>query len=40
MPSVVRDTTKPTPQTTYGVNKFMCELMVIDYSRKRFFNGR
>lgn len=40
MPSVVSDTTKPTPQTTYGVTKFMCELMVNDYSRKRFFNGR
>ena len=40
MPSVFSDTTKPTPQTTYGVTKFMCELMVNDYSRKRFFDGR
>ena len=40
MPPVVSDTTKPTPQTTYGITKFMCELMVNDYSRKGFFDGR
>ncbi len=40
MPSVVGDTTKPAPQTTYGVSKFMCELMINDYTRKGFFDGR
>ncbi len=40
MPSLVSDTTKPTPRTTYGATKFMCELMVNDYSRKGYFDGR
>src|SRR5579871_5621043 len=34
------DRTKLTPQTTYGMTKAICELMVIDYSRKGFFDGR
>ena len=34
------DTTKLTPQTTYGMTKAICELMVNDYSRKGFFDGR
>ncbi|HRE82613.1 MAG TPA: NAD-dependent epimerase/dehydratase family protein [Opitutaceae bacterium] len=34
------DQTKLTPQTTYGMTKAMCELMVNDYSRKGFFDGR
>ena len=34
------DRTKLTPQTTYGMTKAMCELMVNDYSRKGFFDGR
>ncbi len=34
------DHTKLTPQTTYGMTKAMCELLVNDYSRKGFFDGR
>lgn len=40
MPPVVDDTTKPTPQTTYGATKAIGELLVNDYSRKGFFDGR
>ena len=34
------DRTKLTPQTTYGITKAMCELMVNDHSRKGHFDGR
>jgi nucleoside-diphosphate-sugar epimerase len=34
------DRTKLTPQTTYGMTKAMCELLVNDYSRKGHFDGR
>lgn len=34
------DRDKLTPQTTYGVTKAMCELLINDYSRKKFFDGR
>ncbi len=34
------DRTKLTPQTTYGMTKVIGELMVNDYSRKGFFDGR
>lgn len=34
------DRTKLTPQTTYGVTKAICELLVNDFSRKGFFDGR
>jgi nucleoside-diphosphate-sugar epimerase len=34
------DRTKLTPQTTYGMTKAVCELMVNDYTRKGFFDGR
>ncbi len=34
------DRTKLTPQTTYGMTKVICEMMVNDYSRKGFFDGR
>jgi nucleoside-diphosphate-sugar epimerase len=34
------DRTKLTPQTTYGMTKAICELMVNDYSRKGHFDGR
>jgi len=40
MPKVVGDTTKQTPQTTYGMTKAIGELMVNDYTRKGFFDGR
>ena len=34
------DQTKLTPQTTYGMTKTICELMINDYTRKGFFDGR
>jgi nucleoside-diphosphate-sugar epimerase len=40
MPQSVGDDTKQTPQTTYGMTKAVCELLVNDYSRKGFLDGR
>jgi nucleoside-diphosphate-sugar epimerase len=40
MPETVSDETKQTSQTTYGVTKTITELLVNDYSRKGFFDGR
>jgi len=40
MAPVVGDTAKQTPQTTYGTTKAICELLVNDYTRKGFFDGR
>ncbi len=40
MPDTVSDTTKAVPQTTYGMTKVIGELMVNDYTRKGFLNGR
>src|SRR4051794_5034207 len=34
------DRTKLTPQTTYGMTKAFCELLINDSSRKGFFDGR
>ncbi len=40
MPDIMSDTSKQTPRTTYGMTKAICELLVNDYSRKGFFDGR
>ncbi len=40
MPDSVGDQTKRTPQTTYGATKAICELLVNDYTRKGYFDGR
>jgi len=40
MPKTIGDTTKPLPQTTYGMTKAVCELLINDYTRKGFFDGR
>lgn len=40
LPPKVMDTTPATPQGSYGAQKAMCELMVTDYSRKGFVDGR
>ena len=37
---MVGDETKPLPQTTYGMTKLAGELMINDYSRKDFLDGR
>lgn len=36
----VRDDTLPTPQGSYGIQKFICEQLVADYTRKGFVAGR
>jgi D-erythronate 2-dehydrogenase len=40
LPPIVQDDTAPTPQSSYGTQKLMCELLVEDYSRKGFIDGR
>ncbi len=40
LPETVTDTTKLTPQTTYGMTKATCELLLNDYTRKGFLDGR
>lgn len=40
LPVVVDDRTLPTPQSSYGVHKFVCEQLVADYTRKGFIDGR
>jgi len=40
LPAVVRDSTLPTPQSSYGIHKFVCEQLVADYTRKGFIDGR
>lgn len=40
MPKIVGDTTKQLPQTTYGMTKAVGELLINDYSRKGFIDGR
>jgi nucleoside-diphosphate-sugar epimerase len=40
LPPVVRDDTLPTPQTSYGTHKLVCELLVADYTRKGYIDGR
>jgi D-erythronate 2-dehydrogenase len=40
LPAVVDDQTLPNPQTSYGTQKFMCEQLLADYTRKGFLRGR
>lgn len=40
MSSMMSDLTKQLPQTTYGMTKAMCEMMVNDHTRKGHFDGR
>ena len=40
MPAIIEDDTLPTPQNSYGTQKFMCELLVADCTRKGFVRGR
>ena len=40
LPSLVHDETLPTPQSSYGTQKFICEQMIADYTRKGFVDGR
>jgi nucleoside-diphosphate-sugar epimerase len=40
MSQMMSDLTKQLPQTTYGMTKAMCEMLVNDHSRKGHFDGR
>ena len=40
MPALVADDTLPAPQTSYGVQKLVCEHLIADYTRKGFIDGR
>jgi nucleoside-diphosphate-sugar epimerase len=40
LPRVIDDTTLPTPQSSYGIQKFIGEQLVADYARKGFIRGR
>jgi nucleoside-diphosphate-sugar epimerase len=40
LPPVVTDATTPTPQGSYGIQKLIGELLVQDYHRKGFIDGR
>jgi len=40
LPSSVADDTLPTPQTSYGTHKLICEHLVADYTRKGYIDGR
>lgn len=39
LPEVITDGTAVTPQSTYGTQKAMCELLINDYTRKGFVDG-
>jgi nucleoside-diphosphate-sugar epimerase len=40
LPEVVTDVTTPTPRASYGVQKLISELLVGDYTRKGYVDGR
>jgi len=40
LPSVIEDTTLATPQNSYGIQKFVGEQLVADYTRKGYVAGR
>ena len=40
LPAVINDRTLPTPQNSYGIQKFIGEQLVADYARKGFIRAR
>lgn len=40
LPAVIDDRTLPTPQNSYGIQKFIGEQLVADYGRKAYINAR
>jgi len=40
LPQLIEDFTLPTPQSSYGIQKFIGEQLVADYARKGFVRGR
>ena len=39
LPARVADDTLPTPQTSYGTHKLVCEHLIADYTRKGYLDG-
>ena len=40
LPPVIDDLTILTPQSSYGTQKAMCEMLINDYTRKGYIDGR
>ena len=40
LPPIIEDNTLPTPQSSYGIQKFIGEQLVADFTRKGFIRGR
>ncbi|RZU45603.1 nucleoside-diphosphate-sugar epimerase [Streptomyces sp. BK022] len=40
LPEVVSEATLPTPRSSYGAQKFVCEQLVAEYTRRGFVDGR
>ena len=40
VPELIEDETLPTPQSSYGIQKFIGEQLMADYARKGFIRGR
>jgi D-erythronate 2-dehydrogenase len=40
LPDVVTDETPPLPRMSYGAQKLVCEVLIDDYSRRGYVNGR
>jgi D-erythronate 2-dehydrogenase len=40
LPRVIHDHTLPVPQTSYGIQKFVCEQLIADYTRRGLIDGR
>ncbi|AVH55821.1 MULTISPECIES: D-erythronate dehydrogenase [Streptomyces] len=40
LPPVVSEATLPTPRSSYGIQKFVCEQLVAEYTRRGFVDGR
>jgi nucleoside-diphosphate-sugar epimerase len=40
LPSVVSEATLPAPRSSYGIQKLVCELLIAEYTRRGFIDGR
>ncbi|AZQ39791.1 NAD-dependent epimerase/dehydratase family protein [Streptomyces cyaneochromogenes] len=40
LPPVVGESTLPTPRSSYGIQKLVCEQLIADYTRRGFVDGR
>jgi nucleoside-diphosphate-sugar epimerase len=40
LPALIEDETLPTPQSSYGIQKYISEQLVADFARKGFIRGR